>query len=67
MNGDLDGRLIGEDREGFCVGGSKRSSDSSEAQILNYLKFVDQELLWVVWIEPQLRSIGDDRNDACLV
>ena len=52
MNGDLDGRLIGEDREGFCVGGSKSSGDSSEAQILNYLKFVDQKLLWVVWIEP---------------
>ena len=31
MNGDLDGRLVGKDREGFCVGGSKGSSDSSEA------------------------------------
>ena len=31
MNGDLDRWLIGEDREGFCVGGSKSSSDSSEA------------------------------------
>ena len=41
MNGDLDGRLVGEDREGFCVGGSKGSGDSSEAQILNHLKFVD--------------------------
>ena len=41
MNGDLDGRLIGEDREGFCVGGSKSSGDSSKTQILNYLEFVD--------------------------
>ena len=31
MNGDLDRRLVGEDREGFRVGGSKGSSDSSEA------------------------------------
>ena len=31
MNGDLDGRLVGEDREGFCISGSKGSSDSSEA------------------------------------
>ena len=31
MNGDLDRRLIGEDRKGFCVGGSKGPSDSSEA------------------------------------
>ena len=30
MNSDLDGRLIGEDRECFCVGGSKGSGDSSE-------------------------------------
>ena len=41
MNSDLDGWLIGEDCEGFCVGGSKGSSDSSEAQILDYLGFVD--------------------------
>ena len=41
MDHDLDGWLIGEDREGFCVGGSKGSGDSSEAQILNNLKFVD--------------------------
>ena len=41
MDGDLDGRLIGEDRESFRVGGSKGSSDSSEAQILHNLKFVD--------------------------
>ena len=52
MNGDLDGGLIGEDREGFHVGGSKGSGDSSEAQILNHLKFVDQKLLWVIWVEP---------------
>ena len=52
MNGDLDGRLIGEDREGFCVGGLKGSGDSSEAQILNYLEFVDQKLFWMVWVEP---------------
>ena len=32
MNDDLDGWLIGEDRECFCVGSSKGSSDSSEAE-----------------------------------
>ena len=52
MNGDLDGRLVGEDRESFCVGGSKSSGDSSEAQILNYLEFVDKKLLWMVWVKP---------------
>ena len=31
MNGDLDGWLVGEDRESFCVGCSKGSGDSSEA------------------------------------
>ena len=41
MNGDLNGGLVGEDRECFCVGGSESPSDSSEAQILNHLKFVD--------------------------
>ena len=52
MNSDLDGRLVGEDRESFCVGSSKGSSDPSEAQILDYLEFVDQKLLRVVWVEP---------------
>ena len=41
MNGDLDGRLIGEDRECFCVCRSEGSGDSSEAKILDYLEFVD--------------------------
>ena len=31
MNGDLDGRLISEDHECFCVRRSECSSDSSEA------------------------------------
>ena len=41
MNSDLYRGLVCEDHESFCVGGSKGSSDSSEAQILDYLEFVD--------------------------